>query len=163
MESRKPGVLQQLRQKMLPRLRRGKTSPGKSLLHQEHLMDGRMSASVPDMRDMRQDYPAACRRPLQRQQEQFTSACYSDPSSPFVKQHRGLGGAEHRLSIPVDSTDWASSQESFNSLCDEQRSLTAAPGMEPAELELPEMMTVYSPEASTVEPSQENSQVRLHC
>lgn len=75
------------------------------------------------------------------------------------------GRSEHRLSVPVDSTDWASSQESFNSLCEDEKSSLEmsyrhARGMEPEELALPEMMTVYSPELPTVDVSQDSSQVQ---
>lgn len=75
----------------------------------------------------------------------------------------GSGRSEHRLSVPVDSTDWASSQESFSSLCDEEKSspeiYRPAGGMEAEELGLPEMITVYSPEPPSVEASQDSSQV----
>lgn len=76
----------------------------------------------------------------------------------------GSGRSEHRLSVPVDSTDWASSQESFNSLCDEEKSspetiYRPVGGMEAEELALPEMITVYSPEPPSVEVSQDSSQV----
>lgn len=76
----------------------------------------------------------------------------------------GSGRSEHRLSVPVDSTDWASSQESFNSLCEEEKSsperiYRPAGGMEAEELALPEMITVYSPEPPSVEASQDSSQV----
>lgn len=69
--------------------------------------------------------------------------------------------------LPADCTDWDSSQESFNSLCEEEKSspetnYRAARGMEPEELGLPEMMTVYSPDLPSVEVSQDGSQVRKY-
>lgn len=75
------------------------------------------------------------------------------------------GRSEHRLSVPADCTDWASSQESISSLCEEERSspernYRSARGMEPEELGLPEMMTVYSPDLPSVEVSQDSSQVK---
>lgn len=178
MDSKKPGVLRHLRQKMLPHLRRGKTSPSKSHVQREHILDHRMSSSVPDMRDMRQEYAQVS---SSTQLQQYNSPCYSSPSSPFVKPAKGLGGrgsglkmgavgggverSEHRLSVPVDCTDWASSQESFNSLCEEEKSspetvYRPAGGMEPEELALPEVMTVYSPDLPFVQVSQDSSQVR---
>lgn len=77
----------------------------------------------------------------------------------------GTGRSEHRLSVPVDSTDWASSQESLDSLCEEEKSSLGtscrlARGMEPEELALPEMMTVYSPELPSVV-SEDSSQVQM--
>lgn len=176
MDSKKPGMLRHLRQKMLPHLRRGKSSPSKLPIQLEHTMDYRMSSSVPDMRDMRQVYTHGS---PSTQLQQYNSPSYSSPSSPFVKPARGPGGggsgqkpgltgagrSEHRLSVPVDSTDWASSQESIDSLCEEEKSsletnCRLARGMEPEELALPEMMTVYSPELPSVV-SEDSSQVQM--
>lgn len=76
------------------------------------------------------------------------------------------GRSEHRLSVPIDSTDWACSQESFSSPCEEEKatylegSSKFPRGMEPEELALPEMMTVYSPELPSTEVSQDDSQVQ---
>ncbi|XP_040912784.1 multiple C2 and transmembrane domain-containing protein 2-like isoform X2 [Toxotes jaculatrix] len=172
MDSKKPGMLRHLRQKMLPHLRRGKTSPSKQLVQLEHTMDHRMSSSVPDMRDMRQE---CTRISSSTQLQQYNTSSYSSPSTPLVKPSRGQEGggsglnmgvvgrgsgrSEHRLSAPADSTDWASSQESFSSLCEVERSspetnYRPARGMEPEELALPEMMTVYSPDLPSVEVSQ---------
>lgn len=179
MDSKKPGMLRHLRQKVMPHLRRGKTSSSKSFIQIEHGMDQRMSSSVPDIRDMRHEYISNV-----SQLQQYNTPCYSSPSSPFVKParaghggggsglgmgaaDRGDGRSEHRLSVPVDSTGWASSQESFGSLCEEERSSSEtnyrrARGMEPEELALPEMMTVYSPDLPSVEVSQDNSQYDNH-
>ncbi|XP_070769206.1 multiple C2 and transmembrane domain-containing protein 2-like [Enoplosus armatus] len=180
MDSKKQGMLRHLRQKMLPHLRRGKTSLSKSAVQLEHAMDHRMSSSVPDMRDMRQEYPPVS--PGTRPQ-QYNSPSYSNPSTPLVLPARGPGGggsglkmgivgggagrSEQALSVPADCTDWASSQESFNSLCEEEKSSPEtnygpARGMEPEELALPEMMTVYSPDLPSVELSQDSSQNDNH-
>lgn len=176
MDTKKPGMLRHLRQKMLPRLRRGKTGSSKLALQAEQTMDYRMSSSVPDMRDMRYSHGSSSTH-----LQQYSSPSYSSPSSPFVKAARGPGGgsgrkmepvggvagrSEHRLSVPIDSTDWASSQESFNSPCEEEKttyleaSSKFARGMEPEELALPEMMTVYSPELPSAEVSQDDPQVQ---
>ncbi|KAM3625503.1 uncharacterized protein V6R79_013103 [Siganus canaliculatus] len=172
MESKKPGVLQQLRHKVLPHLRRGKTSSSKSPVALERPMDHRMSSSVPDMRHMKPDFAQTSYRTHLRQ---HNSPSHSSPSSPFAKPPTGLTaggsglkvgpeGGVHRLSVPADCTDWASSQESFNSICDEEKSSPevvlrpGSRGMEPEELNLPEMMTVYSPDLPTVEVSQDGSQ-----
>lgn len=173
MDSKKPGMLRHLRQKMLPHLRRDKTS--KSAVQREHTMDHRMSSSVPDIRVMRQECVHVSSSP---QLPQYNSPSYSNPSTPLVKAARGGGsglkmgvvgggaeGSEHRLSVPTDCTDWASSQESFNSLGEEEKSspetnYRPARGMEPEELALPEMMTVYSPDLPPVEVSQDGSQVQ---
>ncbi|XP_049904142.1 multiple C2 and transmembrane domain-containing protein 2-like isoform X1 [Epinephelus moara] len=176
MDSKKPGMLQHLRQKMLPHLRRGKTSPRKHLVQLEHSMDHRMSSSVPDMRDMRQEYPQVS---YKTHLQQYNSPSYSSPSTPLVKPAGGLGGGRSGLvmgvvgggagrSVPADCTDWASSQESFNSLCEEEdkssleTNYRPVGGMEPEELALPEMMTVYSPDPPSVEVSQDSSQYNNH-
>lgn len=178
MDSKKPGMLRHLRQKMLPHLRREKTSSGKSPIHLEHAADYRMSSSVPDMRDMRKMYAQS---PSNTRLQQYNSSSYSSPSSPFVKPTRGqreggsglrvgpvgveAGTSEHRLNVPVDYTDWASSQESSSGFCHEERSpvdttYKVSRGMEPEELALPEMMTVYSPEHPSGDGSQDSSQVQ---
>ncbi|KAM7423645.1 hypothetical protein PAMA_000141 [Pampus argenteus] len=171
MDSKKPGKLWHLRQKVLPHFWRGKTSPSKT--HLEPSIDQRMSSSVPDIR---QEYS---RVSSSAQLLQYNSPSYSNPSSPLVKPTRepggggsglkmgiageGRGRSEHRLSVPTDCTDWASSQESLSSLCQEAKSspesnYSPASGMEPEELGLPEMMTVYSPDIPSVEVSQDTSQ-----
>ncbi|XP_034727110.1 multiple C2 and transmembrane domain-containing protein 2-like isoform X2 [Etheostoma cragini] len=172
MDSKKPGMLRHLREKMMPHLRRDKTGLGKHLVQQEHTMDHRMSSSVPDMRNMRQhDYAPVS---SSRQPQQYDSPSYSNPSSPLVRPAHGLGaggsgrtmgvvGGRAGRSQPADCPDWASSHESFSSLCDEEKSspeTTCRPprGMEPEELALPEMMTVYSPDPPSLEVSQDSSQ-----
>ncbi|XP_050932350.1 LOW QUALITY PROTEIN: multiple C2 and transmembrane domain-containing protein 2-like [Lates calcarifer] len=176
MDSKKPGMLRHLRQKMLPHLRRGKTSPTKPMDQLDHPMDHRMSSSVPDMRDMRQEY---ARISPSAQLQQYNTPCYSSPNTPLVKPSRGqegggsglnmgvvggeAGRSEHRLSVPTDCTDWASSQESFTSLSEMEKSspesnYRPARGMEPEELGLPEMMTVYSPDYPSAFVSQDSTQ-----
>uniref|UniRef100_A0A3P9B8G9 Multiple C2 and transmembrane domain-containing protein 2 n=1 Tax=Maylandia zebra TaxID=106582 RepID=A0A3P9B8G9_9CICH len=94
---KKPGMMQHLRQKMLPHFKRGKDPLNKLAVQLDH---NRMSSSVPD--------------------------------------------------------------ESFNSLCGEETSSreTHQPGrgMEPEELALPEMMTVYTPDSAAVDDSLDSSQ-----
>lgn len=187
MDSKKPGMLRHLRQKMLPHFRREKTSSSKSPSQLEHTADYRMSSSVPDMRDMRdmRDMKKMyAQSPSNTRFQQYNSSSYSSPSSPFVKPTRGqgeggsglrigpvgveAGRSEHRPSVPVDCTDWASSQESSSGLCHDERSpvdtnYNVSRGMEPEELALPEMMTVYSPEHPSGDGSQDTSQVQsLH-
>ncbi|TKS69726.1 Multiple C2 and transmembrane domain-containing protein 2 [Collichthys lucidus] len=176
MESKKPGMLRSLRQRMLPHLRRSKTgsSKRKQDVSLEHTMDSRMSSSVPDIRDVSQEYPpVSCSTQLQ----EYNSAYYSNPTSPLVKPARSSGGdgsglkmqgvgreaerSEHGLSVPAGSVDWASSQESLHS---EKRfpsegNSKSARSMEPEELALPEMMTVYSPHFPSDGVSQDSSQV----
>ncbi|XP_069546402.1 multiple C2 and transmembrane domain-containing protein 2-like isoform X2 [Brachyistius frenatus] len=180
MDSKKPGVLRHLRQKVLPHLRRGRTSHNKPAVQLDHTMDHRMSSSVPDIRDMRRDYtPVSSDTQLQ----QYNTPSYSNPSTPFIKSARrpgaggsglnvgaaggGAGRSEHRLIVPADCTDWASSQESFNSLCGEEKSspetyYRPAGGMEAEELALPEMMTVYSRDVPAAESSQDGSRFEHH-
>nr|XP_040016175.1 multiple C2 and transmembrane domain-containing protein 2 isoform X2 [Gasterosteus aculeatus aculeatus] len=175
MDPKKPGKLQQLRQRMLPQLRRGKTSPTKHLVHLEPTMDHRMSSSVPDMRDVRQQHAQV---PAGAQVQRYTSPSSSSPSTPLLKPARSpgggsgsgrvmrdaLGGAGRK--VRADCTDWASSQESFGSLCLEEKKLEThhrpAGGMEPEELALPEMMTVYSPGPPSEEVSQDSAQYDDH-
>ncbi|XP_070703279.1 multiple C2 and transmembrane domain-containing protein 2-like isoform X2 [Pempheris klunzingeri] len=177
MDSKKPGMLRNLRQKMLPHFRLGKMS--KHFVPLEHTMDHRMSSSVPDMRNMRQEYAHVS---SSVQVQQCNSPSYSSPSSPLARPARGptgggsgpkmgvvsleSGRSEHRLSVPADSTDWASSQESLSCLCDEEkgspeRNYRSARGMEPEELGLPEMMTVYSPDVPSVDVSQDSTQCEM--
>lgn len=177
MESKKPGMLRNLRQKMLPHLRREKSSTRKSAIHLNYAEDHRLSSSVPDMRDMRKMYAQS---PSSTRLQQYNTSSYSNPTSPYVKPGRGqgeggsglrigpvgveAGRSEHRLSVPVDSVEWTYSQESLSGLCPEERSPSRSNyklsrGMEPEELALPEMMTVYSPEHPSGDGSQDSSQV----
>ncbi|XP_037309460.2 multiple C2 and transmembrane domain-containing protein 2-like isoform X1 [Pungitius pungitius] len=170
MDPKKPGKLQQLRQRMLPHLRRGKTSPSKPLGHLEPAMDHRMSSSVPDVRDVRQQQ---ARAPAGARVQQHAAACHSSPSTPLLEAARGPAGGGSGLglqgarggagrSVHADCTDWASSQESFNSLCVEDKRLETqqrpAGGLEPEELALPEVMAVGGAE----EVSQDSAQSENH-
>lgn len=178
MDSKKPGMLRHLRQKMLPKLLRGKTNTSKAGVHMEHILDQRMSSSVPDIRQ------ECLRIPHGSVHQQYNTPSYSNPSTPLLKPARGLGGSgsglklgvaggaagrsELTLNVPADCTDWASSQESFSSFCQEEQGspesiYRPARGMEPEELDLPEMMTVYSPDLPSLEVSQDSPQVqKLH-
>lgn len=178
MESKKPGVLQHLRHKMLPRLRRGKTGSSKLPMQLSNSMDHRMSSSVPDIRNVRQ---VSSRVSSSTQLQMYSSHFLSTPSSTLKPPglpagdgsglQMGPGGrvagwSEYRLSAPVDCTDWASSQESFSGLCkDEQSSLgrnNTIPGdMEPEELAPPETTPAYSQTSTPLELSQDSSQVQL--
>ncbi|XP_061591263.1 LOW QUALITY PROTEIN: multiple C2 and transmembrane domain-containing protein 2-like [Cololabis saira] len=159
MDSKKSGVLHHLRQK-LPHF--GGRSRAVARLAQS--MDQRMSSSVPDMRNMKQEFsplssPSSHLHP-------FNKSSHSNPSTPPLRPARPAGRArsraggrgpegggapqgQHRLSMP---SDWDSSQDSFSSsVCDGDRSFQEplhpdAQGMEAEELALPEMMTVYCPD-----------------
>ncbi|KAM6981306.1 multiple C2 and transmembrane domain-containing protein 2 [Aplochiton taeniatus] len=182
--SKKPeGLFNQLRQKARPllgNLRRVRKTPGKQGARQEHILDQRMSSSVPDIRyAQRESCPVS--PTLARPEYETTSDYYSSPSSPLRKpplkdSHGGSSlvlaavGAEqyaHRLNVPLDSTDWASSQESLKSSpyeeVEEEEGLLEHPhppsgGLEPQELGLPELMTVYSGEPRIVDISQDTMQ-----
>ncbi|KAM9409679.1 multiple C2 and transmembrane domain-containing protein 2-like isoform 2-T3 [Pholidichthys leucotaenia] len=177
MDSKKQGMLKHFQQKMLPHFRRSKRSSTKSPVHLEPTMEYRVhSASVPDMRNMRQEY--AHISPI-RQLNLSNAPSYSDPSSPLHRSDRspegggsgitmravpeGAGRSEYRLSVPVDCTDWAASQESITSFGREDNISVdtyqrPARGMEPEELALPEMMTVYTPESPSTEVSPDSPQ-----
>ncbi|XP_029937579.1 multiple C2 and transmembrane domain-containing protein 2-like isoform X2 [Myripristis murdjan] len=170
MDSKKTGMLSHLRQKarpLLSNLRRGKTNHGKPDVRPEHTLDHRMSSSVPDMRTMRQDSPVAPHLQLPQ---------YSSPSTPLSKHSAGQGGAgsglvrraggaggagrsQDGLGVATDLTDWASSQESCSNPCEEEEDdYRFGGGMEPQELALPELMTVYSRDVPAQEPPQDGSQ-----
>ncbi|KAK2853477.1 hypothetical protein Q5P01_006138 [Channa striata] len=173
MDSKKPGMLQHLRQKMLPHFRRGKTSSSKPIIQLHHTRDNRMSSSVPDMR---QEFGRISSSP---QLQTCNAPSYSNPSTPLLRHSKvhardgsgpnmevagGIAGrSQQRLSVPAANRAWASSQESFSGLCEEEKSspetdYSPARGMEADELALPEMITVYSPDLPTVEVSQDSSE-----
>ncbi|XP_041836944.1 multiple C2 and transmembrane domain-containing protein 2 isoform X2 [Melanotaenia boesemani] len=177
MDSKKPSMMHHLRQKMLPHFRRGKTSPSKPAIQLDCTMDHRLSSSVPDMRKMRQDYT---RVSPNSQFQQYNAPTYSNPSTPLtssgthleggagsgLRAGGGISKSELRLSVPTDCMDWASSQESFSSISGEDKSPSEThyrpvQGMEPEELALPEMMTVYSPEVIPVEGSLDSSEYEM--
>ncbi|RVE74901.1 hypothetical protein OJAV_G00026400 [Oryzias javanicus] len=163
MESKRPNVLQNLRHKIL--LRRNKLSLSKTGAQLGQQMDPRMSCSVPDFRSMKQDYPSVTASPQIQQQ---SASSHSSPSTPLIKSSKhsikigkGLklkkGGAknENRLSVPGDFTDGAVPQDALNRNLDNRRSSDTSnkvvAGMEAEELALPEMISVYSPEAPSVD------------
>ncbi|KAF6721327.1 Multiple C2 and transmembrane domain-containing protein 2 [Oryzias melastigma] len=163
MESKRPNVLQNLRHKIM--LRRNKLSLSKTGDQLGQQMDRRMSCSVPDFISMKQDYSCVTDSPQIQQQN---TSSRSSPSTPLIKSSKhtlkigkGLklkkGGAknENRLSVPGDSTDGAVPQDSLNKNVDDRRSSDTSnrvvAGMEAEELALPEMISVYSPEAPSVD------------
>ncbi|XP_061819635.1 multiple C2 and transmembrane domain-containing protein 2-like isoform X1 [Nerophis lumbriciformis] len=153
MDAKKPSVLQQLRRKMLPGLRRGKTGIRRAAAHLQPA-DHRLSASVPDVRNVKQDIFRASSSAYPRRSPALS---HSSPATPLVHPARGVpgggaSGSEKRLSGPADCTDRTSSQESFSSVHLDQNSPErgdrSSGGIEPEELALPEMMTVYSPDSA---------------
>lgn len=176
MESKKPssGMLRHLRQKMVPHFRRGKTK--KLPVEIDPSMNYRMSSSVPDVRDMKQAFSQS---PTWTRHLQSSFPNYSNPSSPLVKPPGGAteggsglkstltgqvtGRSEHRLSAPLDYTDWASCQESHGVSEDKKaspgayRRVTAS--MEPEEQVQPETMNDNA-DPPPHETSQDTSQVK---
>lgn len=150
MEGKKPGVLKHLRQKvhpLLPNLLRSRRGPNKGALQSE--MPHRMSSSVPDMRHNYVPVPSTVHI------QTSDAASYSNPATPLNKgAWREAGGgsglwmragrSEQVLCVPTDSTDWNSSRNSQSSYS--EKHLVAGRDMEPEELGLPEVMTIYSPE-----------------
>ena len=181
MESKKPSMLRHLRQKMLPHLQRSKMSSSRSPVHFEHTMDHRMSSSVPDMRNVRQMYSHGS---SSMQLHHCNSPSFSSPSSSCVELANGPGEGgsglktepvarlakrtELRLSAPVDSMDCASSPDLLSRVLKNNRSPSdkggrLVQGIEAEELTPPETRTVYSPELTSVNVSQDGSQVhKIH-
>lgn len=178
MDSKKPssGMLRHLRQKMIPRFRRGKTN--KLPVELDPSLDYRMSASVPDMRDMKQ---AFARSPSGSRALQPDLPSYRSPISPLVKPPGGatesgsglrstLSGhvtrrSEHRLSAPLDCSDWASSQELFHDLGEDKRSSSGSnrripASMEPKEQAQPEMTMPTNADPPRQETSRDTPQVQ---
>ncbi|XP_061621045.1 multiple C2 and transmembrane domain-containing protein 2-like isoform X5 [Phyllopteryx taeniolatus] len=165
-------MLQNLRRK-LRRDKAEKLGPARSRL-EPSAIDHRLSSSVPDMRDFKQDRAGSSSPYLRKS----PAPCYSSPNTPLAHPARrgGLGGgggggggggsvatgSEHTLSVPADYTDWTSSQESFNSMqMDDgtpewQRQsgrggrASGGGGIEAEDLALPELITVYSPDTDAV-------------
>ncbi|XP_061526026.1 multiple C2 and transmembrane domain-containing protein 2-like isoform X2 [Phycodurus eques] len=158
-------MLQNLRRK-LRRDKAEKLGSARSRL-EPSAIDHRLSSSVPDMRDFKQD-GAGSSSPYLRKSP---APCYSSPNTPLAHPARrgGLGGggggggggnvatgSEHTLSVPADYTDWTSSQESFNSMQMDDgtpewhrqsgRGGRGGGGIEAEDLDLPEMITVYNPD-----------------
>lgn len=177
MDSKKPssGMLRHLRQKMLPRFRRGRAN--KLPVELDPNLDYRMSSSVPDVRDMKQPF---VRSPSRSQPLQPDFPVYRSPFSMLVKPPGGatesgsglkstLPGqvtrrSEHRLSAPLDCTDWVSSQVFFQGLGEDKttssRSNQRIPAsMEPEEQVQPERMSP-NPDPPPQETSQDAPQVQ---
>uniref|UniRef100_A0A3Q2TX56 Multiple C2 and transmembrane domain-containing protein 2 n=1 Tax=Fundulus heteroclitus TaxID=8078 RepID=A0A3Q2TX56_FUNHE len=172
MESKKRGKLAFFRKKILPHLHRGKTSPTKHTLQPNSFVDNRMSTSVPDIRIMRQEPDRVASR---TQAHLYSSSSHNSVSTLLDREGVGSGlqvpGAgtkksEHRRSMPADCTDWTFSQEVVSGFCGEERSSMETQqgnisGMEPEELALPEIMTVYNPDTPTEELSPDNTQAAM--
>ncbi|XP_023188110.1 multiple C2 and transmembrane domain-containing protein 2-like isoform X1 [Xiphophorus maculatus] len=171
MESKKRSKLDIFRKKVLPHLHRGKKSPTKHVLQPNHIMDNRMSTSVPDIRDMRQEYE----RVASSTQPHLYSSQNHDSVSPLVDRRTGGSGLlvpsaadkrVHRRSMPADCTDWDFSQEAVNGFRGEETSSMetqqrAVSGMEPEELALPEIMTVYTPDGPAEDASPDSTQAEM--
>ncbi|XP_067105611.1 multiple C2 and transmembrane domain-containing protein 2 [Osmerus mordax] len=131
MDSKKPSMLSQLRHRTRPlfsNLRKGKKSPSKPEVRPEHMLDHRMSLSVPDIRDLRREscpVPSALRPPDFGPPDTY----HSSPSSPQTWCQTPVADqgvvncpagstlavrSSPRLGVPIDSTDCAS-QESGHS------------------------------------------------
>lgn len=160
---------------MVPRFRRGKAN--KLPLELDPSLDYRMSSSAPDIRDMKQAFAhtTSRSRPLQSD-----FPIYRSPFSPLVKPPGGatesgsvpkatLSGhvtrrSEHRLSAPLDCTDWASSQDLFHALSEDKRISSGSnrripASMEPEEQVQPEVMPT-NPDPPPQETPQETLQVQ---
>lgn len=163
METKKRSKLDVFRKKVLPHFHRNKTSPTKNALHPNHIMDSRMSVSVPDMTNMTQDY------------ERLHTSSSHNVSSRLNRDVGGSGlqvpgaGAkksDYRRSMPPDCTDWDFSQESVNGFSGEEvSSMETQPrvssGIEPEELAMPEIITVYSPDVPAQDASPDSTQVDM--
>ncbi|XP_055086864.1 multiple C2 and transmembrane domain-containing protein 2 isoform X2 [Periophthalmus magnuspinnatus] len=159
MDAKKPGVLKHLRQKvhpLLPNLLRHKTSAKKGPLQSG------LSSSVPDMRQNYVPVPST----VHIQKSDMSS--YSNPATPLNKTARrqagggssprmGAGRSEQVLCVPADCADGNSSRNSESS----QKHLRAA-DIEPEELGLPEVMTIYSPMQHTGETEQQDDNSELN-
>lgn len=176
MDSKKPssGMLRHLRQKMIPHFQRGK--PNKFPAELDPTLDYRMSSSVPDVRDMKQAFARgpSSSRPLQSDFPSYRSP-FSSPVKPPGGATDGGSGlrptppgqgtrrSEHRRSAPLDCTDWASSQESFQAPAeDKSTSMRETRGIpasvEPEEQAQPDRMP-GNPDPPPQETSQDTPQV----
>lgn len=77
----------------------------------------------------------------------------------------GAKKSDHRLSMPSDFKDWASSLESSNGFCEEgriylERQFRPAQNMESLELVVPEKISVSTPDISIEDDSPNNTQVQ---
>ncbi|CAG03084.1 unnamed protein product [Tetraodon nigroviridis] len=171
MDSKKPssGMLRHLRQKMIPHFQRGK--PNKFPADWDPTLDYRMSSSVPDVRDMKQAFARgpSSSRPLQSDFPSYRSP-FSSPVKPPGGATDGGSGlrptppgqgtrrSEHRRSAPLDCTDWASSQESFQAPAeDKSTSMRETRGI-PASVEHEEQAQPDRMPGNPDPPPQETSQ-----
>ncbi|XP_044000185.1 multiple C2 and transmembrane domain-containing protein 2-like isoform X1 [Gambusia affinis] len=171
MESKKRSKLDIFRKKVLPRLHKSKKSSTKHVLQPNHIMDNRMSTSVPDVRDMRQEYERVA---ASTQPHLHNSQNHGSVSSLLDRQTGGSGlqvpsaanKSVHRRSMPADCIDWDFSQEAVNGFRGEEMSSMetqqrAVSGMEPEELVLPEIMTVYTPDGPAEDVSPDSTQAEM--
>lgn len=174
MDSKKPssGMLRHLRQKMLPRFRRGRAN--KLPVELDPNLDYRMSTSVPDVREMKQ---AFARGPSRTQPLQSDFPVYRSPFSPLGKPPGGatesgsglkstLPGqvtrrSEYRLSAPLDCTDWVSSQDFFQGLGEDKRTSSRSNQRIPASMEPEEQVQPERMPPNPDPPPQETSQDAL--
>lgn len=174
MDSKKPssGMLRHLRQKMLPRFRRGRAN--KLPVELDPNLDYRMSTSVPDVREMKQ---ALVHGPSRTQPLQSDFPVYRSPFSLLGKPPGGatesgsglkstLPGqvtrrSEHRLSAPLDCTDWVSSQDFFQGLGEDKRTSSRSNQRVPASMEPEEQVQPERMPPNADPPPQETSQDAL--
>lgn len=176
MDSKKVGKLRSLRLKM-PHLRRNKASSSKPPTQLERNLEHQMSISVPDISSMREEYNrVSSNKHLQEYNPPKFNGNSRMPDKPAASSAKGRSGllevpdggdkkSYHRLSMPMDYTDWAFSQESLNGHCGEENIyLETLPRplqrMEHEELAVPEITTVSSPNISTEDVSTDNTQVQ---
>lgn len=176
MDSKKVGKLRSLRLKM-PHLRRNKASSSKPPAQLEHNLEHQMSISVPDISSMREEYNrVSSNKHLQEYNPPKSNGNSRLPDKPAASSAKGRSGllevpdggdkkSYHRLSMPMDYTDWAFSQESLNGHSGEENIyLETHPRplqrMEHEELVVPEITTVSSPDISTEDGSTDNTQVQ---
>ncbi|XP_056135240.1 multiple C2 and transmembrane domain-containing protein 2-like [Lampris incognitus] len=180
MDGKKQGVFSQLRQRARPllgNLRRSRLGHSKP----DHTLGQRISSSVPDMRDMRSgSYTISSNLKL----PDYSTTSYGSPTTPINKSllaqqgggsslvlaeggdggGGGVGRSAHQLSVQVDGTNWAYSQESLGRSTatpfEEDSPLVSSyrpgGGIKPQELALPELMSIYSQEVLNMEISQDS-------
>lgn len=176
MDSKKPGKLRALHLKMMPHFRRNKKISSNQAGQVECNMDHRLSVSVADIRSMREEYSRTASMQLQQNSPTKCNGDSSLPKKPAASEIRGGSGlldvpdggarnSDHRLSMPSDYKDWAFSPESANGFCEEnniylERHLRPAQHMEPIKLDVPEKISVSSPDISIEDDSPDNTQVQ---
>ncbi|XP_068596423.1 multiple C2 and transmembrane domain-containing protein 2 [Brachionichthys hirsutus] len=158
--SKKPGLLRHLRLK-IPHLRRGKTSHKKMPAYLEQNMEHRMSASVPDVRLIRDECDHDSSRLFHRYNVSGASSTFAQPTRGLERDGSGLKMGYVPGGVTADHTDRTSSQESFNSFWEEDINFRSSRGIEPEELGLPEMTSVYNPNPPSADVSRDSSQGEL--